>query len=200
VDLTVPPATLAWLGGSNGAGKTTLLRVVCGLIRPHAGSVSLGGLDPERDRREFQTRIGYLPAGNGALYARLTVSDNLRFWAGMAMLPRAARDQAIERSLARFGLDELAPRRVDRLSMGQRQRVRLAAAFLHDPELVLLDEPHTSLDPEGIDLLRNALHDVRDSGGSAIWCSPTLDETIDFDLPLEVRDGLVVEVAEAVRA
>jgi ABC-2 type transport system ATP-binding protein len=200
VDLTLPPETLAWLGGPNGAGKTTLLRVVCGLISPHAGTVSLGGLDPERDRREYQSRIGYVPAGNGALYARLSVVENLAFWAGLALLPRARRDQAVERSVARFGLQELASRRVDRLSMGQRQRVRLAAAFLHEPELVLLDEPHTSLDSDGIDVLRAALHEVRDRGGSVIWCSPTPDDSMDFDRALEVRDGLVAQAAEAVEA
>jgi ABC-2 type transport system ATP-binding protein len=173
VALALDAGTVTWLGGRNGTGKTTLLRVATGLILPEAGSVRLAGLKVEGDRRAFQSRLGYLPAGNAMLYARLSVANNLDFWGGMGLVRRADRRRAIERAIQRFELVELRDRRVDRLSMGQRQRVRLAATFLHEPEVVLFDEPHTSLDDEGIELLRSVLGEITAAGGAALWCSPS---------------------------
>jgi ABC-2 type transport system ATP-binding protein len=193
LDLSLLPGTTTWLGGRNGAGKTTLLRIAAGLICPERGSVRLAGLDAEADRRGYQSRLGYAPAGNGALYARLSVRDNLDFWAGMALLGRAERSAAVETALARFELGPLTRQRADRLSMGQRQRVRLAAAFLHEPELVLLDEPQTSLDPDALELLARALDDLRARGGSALWCAPRPEEGIEFDRLLELDEGRLCE-------
>jgi ABC-2 type transport system ATP-binding protein len=173
VDLELPAASITWLGGPNGSGKTTLLRIAAGLLIPDSGEVRICGLDPERDRREYQRRLGYLPAGNGGLYARLTVTDNLEFWASLALVPRAARERAVQTAIERFQLAPLATDRVDRLSMGQRQRVRLAMTFLHEPQVVLLDEPQTSLDEEAMGLLSNALEWLVERSGSALWCCPT---------------------------
>jgi ABC-2 type transport system ATP-binding protein len=190
--LALEPATVTWLGGPNGAGKTTLLRVASGLIRPHAGAVSLCGLDPERDRRDFQRHLGYLAAGDRGLYARLTVTANLEFWAGLALVPRRQRRETVERASRRFDLADLLDRRVDRLSMGQRQRVRLAMTFLHDPTVVLLDEPHTSLDDAALALVRHALDELTDRGGAALWCSPAAELLpLRADARLLLRDGVV---------
>lgn len=189
-ELTLEHGQVAWIGGRNGAGKTTLLRIAAGLIVADAGEVYLQGLHPERDRREYQRRLGYLAAGNGGLYARLTVRQNLEFWSCIAFVPQAERRQAVDTAIIEFELDELAGRRVDRMSMGQRQRVRLAMAFLHRPTLVLLDEPHTSLDDDGTALLRRALERLRDAGGAAIWCSPSADQAdIGFDVAHVIDDG-----------
>jgi ABC-2 type transport system ATP-binding protein len=174
--LALEPGTVAWLGGTNGAGKTTLLRIAAGLIAPHAGTVRLCGLDPQRDRREFQRRLGYLSAGDRGLHARLTVEQNLGFWAGLALVARDHRRRLIARAIERFDLCELAERRVDRLSMGQRQRVRLAMTFLHEPVLVLLDEPHTSLDDPTLALVEAAMGELAARGGSVLWCSPAAQQ------------------------
>ena len=173
VNLAIDAGQRIWVGGRNGAGKTTLLRAAAGLIVPDEGEVRLEGLDPERDRRAFQKRLGFLSAGNSGLYARLTVRDNLEFWAGLAFVPRAERRPAMETVIDRFDLTELADFRVDRLSMGQRQRVRVAGSFLHNPSVVLLDEPETSLDDDGLAAIRKALEDHAAGGGSAIICSPS---------------------------
>jgi ABC-2 type transport system ATP-binding protein len=173
VDLTVERGTLVSVFGANGSGKTTLLRIVAGLIRPDAGVVRLDGLDPQKDRADYQRRIGFLSAGYGGMYARLTVRRQLAFWARISFIPAAQRSHACDEALARFGLFELAGRRLDRLSMGQRQRVRLAMTFVHQPDLVLLDEPWNSLDPEGEHLLAATLIELRSRGGSAICCTPT---------------------------
>jgi ABC-2 type transport system ATP-binding protein len=177
LDLELAPGGLYWVGGRNGAGKTTMLRIASGLITADTGEVRVFGVDPERERRAFQSQIGFLPAGNGALYARLSVAKNLDFWAALALIPRSRRPEVIRRAIDRFGLSELAGRRVDRMSMGQRQRVRLAITFIHDPKVVLLDEPHTSLDDDGMALVAGALERLRDEGGTGIWCSPKVQET-----------------------
>jgi ABC-2 type transport system ATP-binding protein len=172
--LVLAPGRIAWLGGVNGAGKTTLLRIACGLLGPHRGTVTLDGLDPARDREAFQRRLGFLSAGNSGLYARLTVVQHLRMWADLAFVPRAERSETIDRAVKSMALGELADRRVDRLSMGQRQRVRVAMTFLHRPDVILLDEPHTSLDEGGLELLSASMDAHVERGGALLWCSPSL--------------------------
>jgi len=193
--LEVPAGSLTWLGGPNGVGKTTLLRIAAGLIAADEGTVALHGLDPVVDRRAYQLRLGFLSAGDRGLYARLTVTQNLTFWAGLALIPAAETASAIERGIARFGLEDMGGSRVDRLSMGQRQRVRLAMSFLHEPDVVLLDEPHTSLDDAGLELLGRALGDLVARSGSAVVCSPSLAAA-----PLAYDDAHLIEGGRVVSA
>jgi len=177
VDLTLKPGTLAAIVGRNGAGKTTLLRIASGLITPTSGRTRLDGLDSVKQRREYQRRVGFVSAGYGGLYARLSVREHLELAARLALMPRLERKIAIETMIHRFQLEELLPApRVDRLSMGQRQRVRLAIGFVHSPLVALLDEPWNSLDPQGKELVIGALTVFAASGGTAICCSPTGDE------------------------
>jgi ABC-type multidrug transport system ATPase subunit len=172
VDLAFPSGASIALIGPNGAGKTTFLRLLAGMIDPDAGTVTIDGLHPRRDRRAFARRIGFLSAGNGGLYARLTVARQLDLWGRLSLLEPQVRAAAIEASLARFELHELAGRRVDRISMGQRQRVRLALAFLHGPRVVLLDEPWNSLDDRGSTLLGDAIAEFTRGGGVVVCCTP----------------------------
>lgn len=188
VDLVVERGRLVWIGGQNGAGKTTLLRVASGLIGPTEGEVRAFGLHPVRDRREYQRRVGFLSAGNLGVYARLTVQGQLDCWARIAFIPRARRKQIVTDVMGAFALHELAEQRSDRLSMGQRQRLRLAMTFIGDPDLVLLDEPRTSLDGEGGEMLVNAIQGVAARGGSVVWVSPTGEA-----LPLEFHEHYLVE-------
>jgi sodium transport system ATP-binding protein len=192
VDLELAAGTVTWIGGTNGAGKTTLLRVAAGLIRPDTGSIRLDGLDPERQRDEFQRRLGFISAVSVGLYARLTVRDHIDFWARLFYLPRSARQEAEDRVAELFGLTELLDRRVDRLSMGQRQRVRLGSVFVHDPDVVLLDEPHNSLDEPGLDKLRTAMEHIVERGGAVAWASPFTEGThLPVDRRYQVSGGQV---------
>ncbi len=172
VGLEVGPGTAAWVGGRNGVGKTTLLRIIAGLIAPDEGEVTLEGLHPHRHRRAYQRKVGFLSAGDRGLYARLTVRQNLELWARLALLSGSDSETAIESAIATFALGELIDSRTDRLSLGQRQRVRLALAFLHSPRLVLLDEPANSLDDEGLGLIVAAVTELTSRGGMVVWCSP----------------------------
>jgi ABC-type multidrug transport system ATPase subunit len=190
IDLVARPGTTTWIGGANGVGKTTLLRIATGAIMPDRGTVSLGGLSPERDRRAYHRRIAFLAAGDRTLYARLSVRRHLDFWARLALMDPVARATAVEAALERFYLQELAERRADRMSMGQRQRVRLAGTFLHNPSLVLLDEPQTSLDEEGLAVLEGVCSEVVQRGGMVLWCSPARqDARLAFDEAWVIRDG-----------
>jgi heme ABC exporter ATP-binding subunit CcmA len=192
IDLDVPPGTAVRIGGANGAGKTTLLRIAAGLIRPEHGRVTLGELDVDGDRTAFQRNVGFLSAASAGLYARLTVRDHLRFWARLALMRRDDRRTACARVIDAFELGALADRRVDRLSMGQRQRVRLAGALLHDPSVVLLDEPANSLDAEGTAVLVAELARLVERGGAVLWAAPFDDgDGFPFDVRLTVRDGRV---------
>jgi ABC-2 type transport system ATP-binding protein len=196
VALRVEPGTVVEISGRNGAGKTTLLRIAASLILPDAGTVRIGDLDPERDRTEYQRRIGFVAAGNSGLFARLKVEHHLSYWARLALLPRARRDEAIAATIEAFQLGELCGKRVDRLSMGQRQRLRLSLAFLHGPQLVMLDEPRTSLDDEAAKLLEGAVRGLTARGGAALVCAPSGEsEWIRYDRRYVVADGRLEERA-----
>jgi ABC-type multidrug transport system ATPase subunit len=190
VDLSVAQRTATLLTGCNGAGKTTLLRVACGLIAPDSGVVTVQGVCPERSRREFHRRVALLSPGGIGLYARLSVRRHLDLAGRLALLARADRTEATERAVDDFELRPLMGDRVDRLSMGQRQRVRLAMVFLHEPQLVLLDEPGTSLDDQGVGLLHSALSRLLGRGGAAIWCEPSGGGAgFPFDRHLVLEEG-----------
>lgn len=173
VDLELPAGTLALIVGPNAVGKTTLLRIVAGIIAADRGSLSFDGLSPTNNRREYQRRVGFLSAGSTGVYARVSVAQHLDYWARLALVPAAERGQRVAGALARFDLEEIAPSRTDRLSMGQRQRLRLALAFLHGPSLLVLDEPWNSLDGKGIGLLNDAVRAFANGGGCGVFCVPT---------------------------
>ena len=190
VDLAVRPGEVVGVLGRNGAGKTTLLRIAAGLITADAGSVRVLGLSPEGDRAEYQRRLGFLSAGNSGLYGRLRVEHHLDLATALAYVPRESRVAAINRVRRAFALDELLGERVDRLSMGQRQRVRLALAFLHEPELALLDEPRMSLDADGVASIGAAIDGLTARGGSAVVCAPDVEDLgVDCDRCFTVDDG-----------
>lgn len=193
VDLRLDLGTKTWIGGRNGAGKTTLLRIAAGLIDADQGRVHAWGFGPHDKRSRYHRLVAFLPAGDRGLYARLSVRHQLRFWAGMAMIDSAVRESRVEETIDAFDLRELADQRVDRMSMGQRQRVRIAMTFLPEPETVLLDEPLTSLDLEGAVVLERAIDGLIDRGGALLWCSPSGDHPEhEFDSDWMLEAGRLV--------
>ncbi len=173
LDIALAPGTATWVGGRNGAGKTTMLRIASGLLEPELGRAEVWGVSAGENRVRYQRLVSFLPAGDRGLYARLSVRRQLEFWARITMVPRRDFRSAVEQAIAQFDLGELAERRVDRMSMGQRQRLRIAMTFLPHPEIVLLDEPLTSLDGDGAALLREAIGEVLARDGAVLWCSPS---------------------------
>jgi len=173
VNLTLELGTRTWIGGRNGAGKTTLLRIAAGLIDPDHGRAQVWGRTANENRTRYQRLVSFQPAGDRGLYARLTVRRQLQFWARIAMMTPARVRPKVEETIDAFELRELADRRVDRMSMGQRQRLRIAMTFLTEPEIVLMDEPLTSLDDEGAAILDLAIEGLIARHGALLWCSPT---------------------------
>jgi ABC-type multidrug transport system ATPase subunit len=195
LDLTLQPGTRTWVGGRNGVGKTTMLRIAAGLIHPDRGQIEVCGLSPGMHRAGFQRLVSFLPAGDRGLYARLTVRRQLEFCARISLVPRRTIKATVQASIDLFELAELANRRVDRLSMGQRQRVRIAMTFLPEPHLVLLDEPLTSLDEEGSVLLEQAVQGVVQRDGAVLWCSPSGENLeLPFDSRWTIKDAKLVSI------
>jgi ABC-2 type transport system ATP-binding protein len=194
VDLALGEGEVTWVGGRNGAGKTTLLRLAAGILLPQRGSVHIGDL-PSHARGTYQRKIGFLSAGDRGLQARMRVRQQLDYWARLAYVDPKRRPQTVELNLERFGLVEFADRRVDRMSMGQRQRIRLAMAFLHEPQVILLDEPRNSLDDEGYALLAAQSELAAARGATILWCSPRgEDRVIECDASYSLEDGRLVPV------
>lgn len=174
VSLTVAPGTVVSVVGDNGVGKTTLLRIAAGLLSPRSGSVSVDGVQIATDRRAYHRRIGLLTAASSGVYARMTVRQHLEMWVRIAYVDRSEREDLVRGALADFELTDIAARRADRVSMGQRQRLRLALTFMHRPRMVLLDEPFNSLDAGGRQLLLRAVGRVLADAGGVLWCAPGL--------------------------
>jgi ABC-2 type transport system ATP-binding protein len=196
VSLTLHAGQVTWIGGRNGVGKTTLLRLAAGILLPQRGSVRIGELTPSCRGGRYQRQIGFLSAGDRGLQARMRVRQQLDYWARLAYVPRERRAELVASSLRRFGLEELAERRVDRMSMGQRQRIRLAMAFLHEPRVLLLDEPRNSLDDDGYRLLGEQIEWVVDRGAVVLWCSPRgEDRVLACDAGYALEDGHLERVA-----
>ena len=132
--------------GVNGAGKSTTLAIVAGVFRPDAGRVQVDGRDVNGNDRTMRDRIGWVPE-SVPLWPELTVAESLDACGRLRGLPRPARKTAIERELARLELTDVAQRLCGQLSLGQKRRVGLAQALLHEPDLLVLDEPGNGLDP-----------------------------------------------------
>jgi ABC-type multidrug transport system ATPase subunit len=190
VSLTLRSGEVTWVGGRNGVGKTTLLRLAAGILLPQRGAVRIGELSSKSKGGRYQRKVGFLSAGDRGLQARMRVAQQLDYWARLAYVPRERRSELVNLSLKRFGLEEFADRRVDRMSMGQRQRIRLAMAFLHEPIVLLLDEPRNSLDDDGYQLLNEQIELAAKRQATILWCSPRgEDRVIACDASFALSDG-----------
>jgi ABC-2 type transport system ATP-binding protein len=151
------PSGVTGLVGANGAGKTTLLRILLGLIHPTHGTVSVLGHDPETEPLEVRARVGYMPEVD-ALPKDQTAADFVAYTAQLAGIPPREAKRRSSETLFLVGLEEERFRYIGDFSTGMQQRVKLAQAIVHDPDLILLDEPASGLDPEGrqqmLDLIR----------------------------------------------
>jgi ABC-2 type transport system ATP-binding protein len=171
VGFAVAPGTMFGFCGSNGAGKTTTMRIAMGLVRPDAGTVRWQGRPLDQEMRR---RIGYMPEERG-LYPKMKVGEQVTYFARLHGLDAAAAAHASDEWLTRLGLGERRGDAVEKLSLGNQQRVQLAAALVSRPEVLILDEPFSGLDPVGVDSLAEGLLDQVRSGVPVVFSSHQLD-------------------------
>lgn len=169
LDLRIESGELFALLGHNGAGKTTTIKMMVGLLRPAAGRVLIDGFDTVTQVREATSRIGYVP-DEPYLYDKLSGREFLQFVAEMHGMARPEATRAIDREIERFGLGRFADELAESYSHGMKQRTVFAAALLHDPPVLIVDEPLVGLDPHSIRLVKDLLRD-RVSKGTSIFMS-----------------------------
>jgi heme exporter protein A len=177
IDLRVEEGERMALLGANGAGKTTLLRILAGLAKPGAGTARIAGLDLLRDTQEVRSLVGFV-AHQPYLYEELTALENLRFFGRMYGV-KGHKERAAE-LLTSVGLAKRANERASALSRGQLQRLALARALLHEPRLLLLDEPETGLDEDGIALLETLMHTHIANGGTILLTTHSLERALQW--------------------
>jgi ABC-2 type transport system ATP-binding protein len=171
LSFTVREGQLFGFVGPNGAGKTTAMRIILGVLAPDAGEVRWRG-QPMTD--EIRKRLGYMPEERG-LYPKMRVRDQLEYFASLHGLSSTEAAEAAGYWIERLGVAERAGDRVEQLSLGNQQRVQLAAALVHNPEVLVLDEPFSGLDPVGVDVLAEVLAGRAADGIPVIFSSHQLE-------------------------
>jgi ABC-2 type transport system ATP-binding protein len=193
VSVTIAPLTITALVGPNGAGKSTFLRLCAALDRPYFGQVKIDGIDIHDDPRAAHQRMGFLPDFFG-LYDDLTVQQCLLYRARAQGVSSGAAETAARRAADRLGLGDRLKEKAGTLSRGLRQRLAIAQAIIHEPKVLMLDEPASGLDPEARIALAQVLRQLRDDGMTIIVSSHILAELEDYSTHmLIIRDGRIVE-------
>ena len=175
VSFSVQRGEIFGLLGPNGAGKSTIFRMLCGLLRPSGGQARVAGTDLLRAPAEARARIGYM-AQRFSLYVELSVVENLRFFARVYGLDRAARSRAIDAALTGFNLTDAATTVAGELPLGLKQRLALAAALLHRPDILFLDEPTSGVDPLTRREFWSRIGALADAGVTILVTSHFMDE------------------------
>jgi ABC-2 type transport system ATP-binding protein len=209
LDLSIQPGELFGLVGPDGAGKTTTLRLLAGLLDLNGGKATVAGFNLRRDAEAIKSHIGYM-AQLFSLYGELSVLENLVFFADLYDVPRNAREARIERLLSFASLTDFQDRRAVHLSGGMQKKLALACTLIHQPTLLLLDEPTTGVDPVSRREFWNILTELHLSGTTIVVSTPYMDEAdrcsrvglmyagkiVVCDTPKQIRNSLGAELIE----
>lgn len=195
VDFEVHPGEIVGLLGPNGAGKTTSFRMTCGMIDPDAGQVTLAGHDVTNwpmYRRAKEGGMGYL-AQESSVFRKLSVHKNLLGMMEMLGMNRKTRLRRAEELMEQFGIAKLRKSRAMSLSGGERRRLEIARCLVSDPQIILLDEPFTGIDPVTIDSIQGIIRDLRERGISILITDHQVRETLEItDRSYVIRAGQVL--------
>jgi ABC-2 type transport system ATP-binding protein len=190
ISFTVEPGRIFGLLGANGAGKTTSMRIVLDILRADSGSVTW----QDRRNTELPRRTwGYLPEERG-LYPRMKVMDVLRYFAALYGVPEAKATAEVDDWLNRFHVPDYRDRKVEELSKGNQQKIQFIAAILHDPDVLIMDEPFSGLDPVNAGLLKEAFLAMRDRGKTLIFSTHQMEQVEELCEAIAIMDhGRLVE-------
>lgn len=176
ISFEVHKGEVVGLLGENGAGKTTLLRMIATLLEPTEGKISVAGYDTTKQPMEVKKRIGVLFGGETGLYERLTAKENLEYFAMLYGMSKHETKVRIESLAVKFGMKEYLHRRVGTFSKGMKQKVAIARTLIHNPEVILFDEPTTGLDITSANIFRQLIHQLKREGKTIIFSSHIMEE------------------------
>ena len=205
LDLDVPRARIYGFLGPNGSGKSTTIRMLCGLLTPTHGDISVLGYSIPKEAEALRRKVGYMTQ-KFSLYEDLTVTENLNFMANIYTMTRAERKQRIPAAVERYELDRLLKQRAGTLSGGQKQRLALASSTLHGPELLFLDEPTSAVDPENRRAFWEILFDLVAEDTTVLVSTHYMDEAerchslAILDLGVLVASGSPDELSDNIKA
>ncbi|MGF1460157.1 MAG: ABC transporter ATP-binding protein [Leptolyngbyaceae cyanobacterium] len=192
VSLTLHQGEVLAFLGPNGAGKTTTIKMIAGLVRPDRGQVLVAGQDPHRQARALKN-IGAVLEGNRNLYWRLTPEENLEYFGVLRQVPRKVAHRRGLELLARFGLEEKRNTPVQKLSRGMQQKVAIAVALIHNPQLLLLDEPTLGLDVEAGETVKALVRQIAREGRAILLTTHQLDVAEELsDRVAIIRRGQII--------
>lgn len=175
VSFSAPDGQVTGLLGPNGAGKTTTLRILYAVLKPDQGSAAIDGHNTMTDLSEVQRRVGALPDNHG-LYPRLTARENIRYYGRLHGLKSSELEKNMEGLIAMFEMQEIADRRTEGFSNGERVKTAIARALVHKPQNVLLDEPTNGLDVMSTRNMREFIRRLRDDGRTVLFSSHIMQE------------------------
>ncbi|WP_367347442.1 ATP-binding cassette domain-containing protein [Stenotrophomonas bentonitica] len=204
VDLSVPRANVYGFLGPNGSGKSTTIRMLCGLLTPTEGEIEVLGLRIPEQAEALRRRIGYMTQ-RFSLFEDLTVRENLEFLAAVQDIPRAKAAQRIDTLLQQYRFEDRQKQLAGTMSGGQKQRLALAGAVIHEPELLFLDEPTSAVDPESRRDFWEKLFDLADAGTTLLVSTHYMDEAerchrlAILDRGVLVADGSPAELTAALQ-
>jgi ABC-2 type transport system ATP-binding protein len=193
LSFTVGDGEIFGLLGPNGAGKTTSVRMLAGLIATSEGRARVNGMELGHDSQRIRATTGILTESPG-LHDRLTARRNLAYYGRLYGLRGRALGEAVDRYLRVVGLTEAADRRVGSFSKGMRQKVAIARALLHEPDVIYLDEPTSGLDPSAAKTIRDFVATLRDAGRSIVVCTHNLDEAERLCDRIGIMRGTLLQV------
>ncbi|MCA1591460.1 MAG: ATP-binding cassette domain-containing protein [Acidobacteria bacterium] len=191
LSLTVRAGRIFGLLGPNGAGKTTTIRMIVGITMPDSGRIELFG---QKVNPRLQDRIGYLPEERG-LYKKMKVGDQLRFFAELKNVHGRAAEESLDRWLLKVKLTDWKNKKASELSKGMQQKIQFIAAVMHDPDLLILDEPFSGLDPVNVDLLKDLVLELKAAGKTIIFSTHQMEiaEKICDDICLINRSRKILD-------
>lgn len=174
INLSIFPGQVIGYIGANGAGKSTTVKILCGLISDFEGTVEVAGIDIRKDPLAVKRKIGYVPE-LAELYDVLTPREYLQLMADLYELPKELADQRIERMLAAFGLENNIDQRMDSFSKGMKQKVLISSGLLHNPDIIILDEPLSGLDANTVIIIKDLIARLAQEGKTIFYCSHMMD-------------------------